>query len=107
MTAKLFEAALGIHKSWMVTSEHCFKDGPDFLVIDPDECIDCVVCIPECLVNAIYADTDTPGRFIPFLALNERLAKRVAHPLQAQRAFVHSGQWKDKTNKLASVDLEY
>ena len=26
----------------------CFREGPNFLVIDPDECIDCAVCIPEC-----------------------------------------------------------
>ena len=39
----------------------CFKEGPEFLVIDPDECIDCAVCIPECPVNAIYADADLPA----------------------------------------------
>src|SRR5215212_9834927 len=33
----------------------CFREGPNMLVIDPDECIDCAVCIPECPVNAIYA----------------------------------------------------
>ena len=32
----------------------CFREGPNFLTIDPDECIDCAVCIPECPVNAIY-----------------------------------------------------
>ena len=31
----------------------CFREGPNMLVIDPDECIDCAVCIPECPVNAI------------------------------------------------------
>ena len=31
----------------------CFREGPNLLVIDPDECIDCAVCIPECPVNAI------------------------------------------------------
>jgi NAD-dependent dihydropyrimidine dehydrogenase PreA subunit len=30
----------------------CFREGPNFLTIDPDECIDCAVCIPECPVNA-------------------------------------------------------
>ena len=34
----------------------CFREGPNMLVIDPDECIDCAVCIPECPVNAIYAE---------------------------------------------------
>ena len=39
----------------------CFREGPNFLVIDPDECIDCAVCVPECPVNAIYAEDDVPG----------------------------------------------
>ena len=38
----------------------CFREGPNFLVIDPDECIDCGACVPECPVDAIFADTDLP-----------------------------------------------
>lgn len=38
----------------------CFKEGPNILIIDPDECIDCGVCIPECPVDAIVTD-DVPG----------------------------------------------
>ena len=38
----------------------CFREGPNFLVIDPDECIDCAVCIPECPTNAIMAEEDVP-----------------------------------------------
>jgi ferredoxin len=38
----------------------CFKEGPNMLIIDPDECIDCAVCVPECPVDAIVPD-DTPG----------------------------------------------
>lgn len=38
----------------------CFLEGPNFLAIDPDGCIDCAVCIPECPVNAIYAEEDLP-----------------------------------------------
>ena len=34
----------------------CFREGPNFLVIDPDECIDCAVCIPECPEAAIFAE---------------------------------------------------
>ena len=36
----------------------CFHEGPNFLVIDPEECIDCSLCEPECPVNAIYAEED-------------------------------------------------
>jgi len=38
----------------------CFHEGPNMLVINPDECIDCGACVPECPVDAIFADTDVP-----------------------------------------------
>ena len=52
-----------------------FREGPNFLVIDPDECIDCTLCVPECPVEAIYADTDVPKDQADFTAINARLAK--------------------------------
>jgi|GEM_PF-3593 len=51
----------------------CFREGPNFLVIDPDECIDCAVCIPECPVNAIFAEEDVPPDQLDFIALNAEL----------------------------------
>lgn len=36
----------------------CFYEGENFLAINPDECIDCGVCVAECPANAIYADMD-------------------------------------------------
>jgi ferredoxin len=53
----------------------CFREGPNFLTIDPDECIDCAVCIPECPVNAIYAEEDVPADQRHMTALNAELAK--------------------------------
>ena len=53
----------------------CFKAGPNFLVIDPDECIDCAVCVPECPANAIYADQDVPADQREFIAINRELSK--------------------------------
>jgi ferredoxin len=38
----------------------CFREGPNMLVIDPDECIDCTLCVPECPVEAIFADNNVP-----------------------------------------------
>ncbi len=52
----------------------CFHEGPNFLVIDPDECIDCTLCEPECPVNAIYAEEDLPEDQRDFLEINARLA---------------------------------
>lgn len=53
----------------------CFVEGPNFLAINPDECIDCAVCIPECPVNAIYAQEDVPEDQQAFIAINAELAK--------------------------------
>ncbi len=46
----------------------CFYEGENMLVINPDECIDCGVCIPECPIDAIVTDIDP--RAEPFLELN-------------------------------------
>lgn len=54
----------------------CFKAGPNFLVIDPDECIDCAVCVPECPAGAIYAENDVPEDQLDFIAINAELAKK-------------------------------
>jgi ferredoxin len=50
----------------------CFYEGENFLVIHPEECIDCGVCEPECPADAIRADTE-PG-LEPWLAINARYA---------------------------------
>lgn len=46
------------------------------LVIDPDECIDCTLCEPECPVEAICSDDDLPEQQQQFLGLNEELSKQ-------------------------------
>ena len=53
----------------------CFHEGPNFLVIDPDECIDCDVCVSECPAEAIFAEDDLPPGQEQFLQLNAELAK--------------------------------
>src|SRR6187455_315433 len=53
----------------------CFREGPNFLVIDPDECIDCTLCVAECPVDAIFAEDDVPPDQQPFKALNAELSK--------------------------------
>jgi ferredoxin len=53
----------------------CFREGPNFLVIDPDECIDCTLCVAECPVEAIFAEDDVPDDQRAYIALNAQLAK--------------------------------
>lgn len=55
----------------------CFYEGPNFLVINPDECIDCAVCVAECPVDAIKADTDSTVEDLQYwLDLNSELTKK-------------------------------
>jgi len=53
----------------------CFHEGPNFLVIDPDECIDCTLCVAECPVEAIFAEDDLPEEQHHFMELNAELTK--------------------------------
>ena len=52
----------------------CFHEGPNFLVIDSVECIDCTLCVEECPVDAIYPQDDVPGGQEHLLAINAELA---------------------------------
>ena len=54
----------------------CFREGPNFLVIDPEECIDCTLCVAECPVEAIYAEDDVPADQQHFIALNAELSRQ-------------------------------
>ena len=77
----------------------CFREGPNMLVIDPDECIDCAVCIPECPVNAIYAEEDVPEDQKEWLALNAELAKAWPSITDTKEAPPDADQFKDVRNK--------
>lgn len=53
----------------------CFVEGPNFLAINPDECIDCTLCVAECPAEAIFSEDDIPEDQKEFIELNARLAK--------------------------------
>ena len=53
----------------------CFREGPNFLVIDPDECIDCTLCVAECPAEAIFAEDDVPADQQHCTSLNAELSK--------------------------------
>ncbi len=53
----------------------CFHADEDMLYIDPDECIDCGACVPECPVEAIYDETQLPEEQEEWIALNAERSK--------------------------------
>ena len=82
----------------------CFHEGPNMLVIDPDECIDCAVCIPECPVNAILPEEDVPEAQKKFTALNAELAKIWPVITDAKPGPADADQWKDVKDKLKYLE---
>ncbi len=80
----------------------CFREGPNFLTIDPDECIDCAVCIPECPVSAIYAEEDVPKDQQHMIKLNAELALLPAWKSITKRKapLPDADQFKDQPGKL-------
>ncbi|MFT4976063.1 MAG: ferredoxin [Myxococcota bacterium] len=73
----------------------CFREGVNFLVIDPDECIDCGACVPECPVEAIYLDEDVPAQWQEYIALNEHLASKWPSITDGHEALADADDYKD------------
>ena len=77
----------------------CFREGPNMLVIDPDECIDCTLCVAECPVEAIFAEDDVPEDQRDYAELNAELAKIWPSITERKDPPVDADDWKDKPNK--------
>ena len=82
----------------------CFHEGPNFLVIDPDECIDCTLCVAECPVEAIFAEDDVPPAQVHFTALNAELSKAWKVITERKPAPPDADEWKDVEKKLHLLD---
>ena len=82
----------------------CFRQGPNFLVIDPDECIDCAVCIPECPVEAIFAEEDVPEEQREFIEINAELSKIWPSITRAESPLDDADEWADVTDKKQYLD---
>ncbi len=78
----------------------CFHEGPNFLIIDPDECIDCTLCEPECPANAIFSDDEVPEGQEGFIALNAELAKEWPVITNVRPALPDADDWNGKEGKL-------
>ena len=77
----------------------CFHEGPNMLVIDPDECIDCTLCVAECPVEAIYAEDDVPENQRKFTKINAELAKAWPVLTEKKDAPPDADEWKDVKDK--------
>ncbi|GAB6853838.1 ferredoxin FdxA [Asaia astilbis] len=75
----------------------CFYAGENFLVINPDECIDCGVCEPECPAEAIFPDSD--DRATPWLEVNTKYAAVWPNITRKIDSLPDAEEWKDKPGK--------
>lgn len=82
----------------------CFHEGPNFLAIDPNECIDCHLCVPECPVDAIFAEEDLPPDQKKFLALNAELAQKWPVLTARKQPPADAEEWKAVKDKLSELD---
>jgi ferredoxin len=81
-----------------------FREGRNMLVIDPDECIDCAVCIPECPADAIYGGEDLPADQQHYLSINARLAKRWPVITRRKAALPDASRWRRVRAKADLLD---
>ena len=82
----------------------CFHEGPNFLVIDPDECIDCSLCEPECPVKAIHSEDEVPAEQQQFIELNRELAKIWPTITEVKGSLPDAEEWGKKTDKLQYLE---
>jgi ferredoxin len=82
----------------------CFHEGPNMLVIDPDECIDCTLCEPECPVDAILSEDDLSEGQRHYLDLNAELAKLWPVLNERKPSPADADEWKDVKDKLKYLE---
>ena len=82
----------------------CFYEGPNFVVINPDECIDCGLCEPECPVKAIVPHDRLPAEQQTFLELNRELSLNWPNINEMKPPLPGADKWGDVKNKLQHLD---
>ena len=81
-----------------------FREGPNFLVIDPEECIDCTLCEPECPITAIYPEDDVPAGQEAFIQLNADLSRLWPVLTERKDAPEDAKEWEGKPDKLKLLE---
>lgn len=76
-----------------------FREGPNFLAIEPDDCIDCTLCVAECPVDAIFAEDDVPKDQTRFIALNVELARNWKPIVEKITPLPDADEWAEVKDK--------
>jgi ferredoxin len=82
----------------------CFYEGPNFLVIHPDECIDCGLCEPECPADAILHEDDLSDEQEVFFQLNTELSEIWPNINQRKAPLTDADKWNGEPDKLQYLE---
>lgn len=82
----------------------CFYEGPNFLVIDPDECIDCALCEPECPANAIFSEDEVPEGQEAFIEINEELSQVWPNITEMKDKMTDAEKWDGIAGKIQYLE---
>lgn len=82
----------------------CFHEGANMLVIDPDECIDCGACEPECPTSAIFSEDDLPEKWSQYTELNKRLSADWPVISSKKEPLPEAEEYKDVEDKRSLLD---
>ncbi len=74
------------------------------MVIDPDECIDCTLCEPECPIDAIFAEDELPDGMKIYIKLNEELSREWPVITEMIDAPADAAEWAGKPDKLKLLE---
>lgn len=84
----------------------CFHEGPNFLVIDPEVCIDCALCVPECPVDAIYEESDLPEDMVDYIEINADLSAKWPEIFETKPPLADAEDWADMPDKRKDLILD-
>lgn len=83
-----------------VCPTEAFREGPNFIVIDPDHCVDCDICVPECPEEAIFSEDDIPHGQEAFLDLNAKLSQEWPIIQEAKEPMSDYDTWSNIADKI-------
>ncbi len=82
----------------------CFYEGPNFLAINPDECIDCALCEPECPAGAIFSEDELPESQEIFVMLNNDLSQVWPNISDRKDPLPDAAKWDGVEDKLEHLE---
>jgi ferredoxin len=80
-----------------------FREGANFLAIDPEECVDCGLCVPECPEEAIFAESELDDKDGHFIALNAEMAEQWPLIIESKPAMANVNQYSGVADKISML----